>query len=321
MMLTEYYGDPDAVDESKKIERLLTSVARGGNAKALVEKFVGEARCYRCGAQISDQPAGETMCATCSKEYMASKKEGKRTVKETGEWNDDPDQIAWKHELQSILDDIAGDVPHFMVGDVRGFDNYQGPYGSVTIHGKIYKVWFAGDGGDRLYIEGYPVTNTSVDEIPGFLGSPSEIIDMLLSPTPAVEEEGADDDEEVVVEKKVTEMADNPLTVSRSTFRMISSADNDSRADDPLSGYVGNGDQFQARDSERIAAWKRDEWYYIGIQAAVDVEINGVSQTFISGGVWGIEDDSAPAHIQEMFSDECTALEELLKTIGFTIVD
>lgn len=104
-------------------------------------------------------------------------------LNETGEWIGDEDDVAWmealKSEVQKIESETGGKLK---LKDVRGFDKYQGPYAIVDIEGRIYRIWTVGSeyGNDMLWIENYPVDNTSqMGANAGFMGTTGAIVDML----------------------------------------------------------------------------------------------------------------------------------------------
>ena len=101
-------------------------------------------------------------------------------LNETGEWSDDEDDIAWKKSLRNEIEQISDETHEKLkLIDVRGFDKYQGPYAIVDIDGKRYKVWTMEEQG-QLWIEGYPVDNTSGEGTKaGFQGNAFDIIKML----------------------------------------------------------------------------------------------------------------------------------------------
>lgn len=108
-------------------------------------------------------------------------------INETGEWDEgDENMVAWKQKLESDLrsiEDITDGKLKFISS--HGFDAYQGPYAQVRINGRTYKVWTVNDGNpDDLWIEGYPLDNTSGDgKLKGFQGTMDDIIDMLAGPS------------------------------------------------------------------------------------------------------------------------------------------
>jgi hypothetical protein len=104
-------------------------------------------------------------------------------LNETGEWAGDEDDMAWidalESEVQKIESETAGKLKLI---DVRGFDKYQGPYAVVNINGRNYKIWTIGSGHepDLLWIENYPVDNTSEEGAnAGFMGTSESISNML----------------------------------------------------------------------------------------------------------------------------------------------
>ena len=98
-------------------------------------------------------------------------------LKETGEWVNDEEGLAWIKSLEDEVKKIENEVHFFKVIDVKEFDKYQGPYANVIILRNNYKIWTEND---LLWIEGFPIDNTSGPKTKeGFLGTAEEIIDML----------------------------------------------------------------------------------------------------------------------------------------------
>lgn len=117
-------------------------------------------------------------------------------INETGEWNrdldwqyikDNPesverdDQAAWIKALADSLEEVQnflGDSVEMEIEDIRGFDNYQGPYAWVNINGKKFKVWTMEQ--RDLWIEDFPIDNTSDDSNnPGFQGEPIDVAEAI----------------------------------------------------------------------------------------------------------------------------------------------
>ena len=99
---------------------------------------------------------------TLEKKKSHEKKFGAGSLNETGEWSGDEDDQAWiaglQNELEWVQNMLAPGIP-FIVNDIQGFDKYQGPYANVHIDGDDYKIWTTE--GDRLWIENFPIDNTS----------------------------------------------------------------------------------------------------------------------------------------------------------------
>lgn len=59
---------------------------------------------------------------------------------------------------------------------------------------------------------------------------------------------------------------------------------------------------------ERAREYLRGEWYYVGVQAKACVHIirngTGTYYSFLSPGLWGIENDSGEACLNEVFEEE-----------------
>lgn len=115
---------------------------------------------------------------------------------ETGEWSSyidldyvlenpdcDEEECNWIKQLLKQLEVIKDDLNNkdiFQIIDIKGFDMYQGPYASVKIFNKSYTIYQTGDYGDLLWIEYFPVDNTSEEGgNPGFQGYAGQISDLL----------------------------------------------------------------------------------------------------------------------------------------------
>jgi len=77
---------------------------------------------------------------------------------------------------------------------------------------------------------------------------------------------------------------------------------------------------YQEQAELRMAAWRRDEWSYVGVVAVahVAVPIGGASfvmHEFRSAGLWGIESDSGD-YLREVFEEERRELKRQLQELG-----
>lgn len=81
--------------------------------------------------------------------------------------------------------------------------------------------------------------------------------------------------------------------------------------EDPDPSYLDQ-DEFE----ERLAAYKRGDFSFVGVRAEAAVIIDGVVQTLTSGGLYGIESDSDKAYFEEVGAEEWDGLRQILKTVG-----
>lgn len=76
-----------------------------------------------------------------------------------------------------------------------------------------------------------------------------------------------------------------------------------------------DGGMTPARAREYI----RGEWHYIGVQAKACVHIirngTGTYYSFLSPGLWGIENDSGEAYLNEVFEEEKNTLRADLEAL------
>ena len=80
---------------------------------------------------------------------------------------------------------------------------------------------------------------------------------------------------------------------------------------DPDTSYL---EQDELED--RLAAYKRGEFDFVGVRAEADVLIEGTVQTLTSGGLWGVESDSGEEYLVGVAVEEYEQLRKVLKTVG-----
>ena len=68
--------------------------------------------------------------------------------------------------------------------------------------------------------------------------------------------------------------------------------------------------------ADRLAEYRRNEFYFVGVRAVAEIEINGIRQTISSGGLWGIESDSDEAYLQEVYAEQREELDAMLVELG-----
>lgn len=79
-------------------------------------------------------------------------------------------------------------------------------------------------------------------------------------------------------------------------------------------------------DAERMAAYRRGDWHFIGIRAKAIVWVShGVfgyctNYALESVGLYGIESDSGEEYLQEVFKEECDSLLADIRAFGSATV-
>src|SRR5208337_2611859 len=71
-------------------------------------------------------------------------------------------------------------------------------------------------------------------------------------------------------------------------------------------------DDFEDRKKE----YARGEFSFVGVRAEAEIVVDGILQTIVSGGLWGIESDAGDEYIKEVGGDEYNDLRRILKTLG-----
>jgi hypothetical protein len=78
---------------------------------------------------------------------------------------------------------------------------------------------------------------------------------------------------------------------------------------------------------DRLTAYRRDEFGFIGVRAIVELKIPSKqggywnTQKISSPGLWGIETDSGEDYFDEVFREECEQLAEMLEQMGMVVAD
>ena len=80
-----------------------------------------------------------------------------------------------------------------------------------------------------------------------------------------------------------------------------------------------------AVNAERLASYRAGEWCCIGIRARatflIDLGRAALIRTVDSPGLWGIESDSDPDHLDRVFADETQTLRGILAQLNVTVVE
>ena len=78
-------------------------------------------------------------------------------------------------------------------------------------------------------------------------------------------------------------------------------------------------------NAERLAAYRAGEWHCIGIRAQaaflIDLGHGALIQTVESPGLWGIESDSDPEYLDQVFAEEAQTLRGILAQLNVTVVE
>ena len=69
---------------------------------------------------------------------------------------------------------------------------------------------------------------------------------------------------------------------------------------------------------DRLQQYRNGDFSFIGISAEAEIVVNGVCQTIISGGLWGIESDSDQQYLSEVEQEELDQLKAILQSLGFS---
>lgn len=100
---------------------------------------------------------------------------------------------------------------------------------------------------------------------------------------------------------------DAPKNKIETSVTILHIFDTDSTPDD----YLFQDEDYRAEDQKRLDAWKRDEWYFIGIRVCVRIHNwqTGNSREYESGGLWSIESDSDDSYLLQVAQDQLNELQ------------
>jgi hypothetical protein len=108
-------------------------------------------------------------------------------------------------------------------------------------------------------------------------------------------------------------------------IEMVETHDQDAH---PLD-YLFQDPNYREQDQARLAAWRRDEWHFIGIRAKAAIKIPygsnpdcWITTELSSPGLWGIESDSGDAYFQQIYQEERALLISMLASLkNYTLDD
>jgi hypothetical protein len=92
---------------------------------------------------------------------------------------------------------------------------------------------------------------------------------------------------------------------------IVSMADND-----PDLSHLTDGDPAYAEEDRQRLESHGVTWASIGIRAEAEIVVECVIQRITSGGLWGVEDDSADGYLTEVAKEEFSELTEILSALG-----
>lgn len=84
-----------------------------------------------------------------------------------------------------------------------------------------------------------------------------------------------------------------------------------------------DGMEFTSDELARLDSLRWELWHYIGVRARATVVIpygaSFIETTIESPGFWGIESDSSPEYLAEVYEEECRTLRFMLESISQAI--
>ena len=96
---------------------------------------------------------------------------------------------------------------------------------------------------------------------------------------------------------------------------MVATYDGDAH---PLD-YLFQDPDYREQDEARLAAWRNDDWHFIGIRAKATIKIPygtnpncWITSEVLSPGLWGIESDSGEDYFRQVYQEEREILIDIL---------
>lgn len=112
------------------------------------------------------------------------------------------------------------------------------------------------------------------------------------------------------------------MNISKREFYRIETQDENPDTSYLTQTIIKDGVDF----SERYEEYKRGDFYFIGVQASIQLEIpindnHRILQTITSPGLWGVESDSDKEYLNSIYAEECNTLTDMLTTMGIVVTD
>jgi hypothetical protein len=94
--------------------------------------------------------------------------------------------------------------------------------------------------------------------------------------------------------------------------------------DDPDLSWLDQTDKqmsegFEEYAAKRKAEFQAGDWSMVGVQAMARIRVEGVEQKVYSGGLWGIESDSAESYFEEVGEEQLDELRSILRELHFSV--
>jgi len=125
----------------------------------------------------NDEKELEKLAKSLDTKKKHEKAFGAGSINETGEWNGDAEDMQMIRSLKINLEMVRDNLNPGLtmeIGEIKGFDKYQGPYADIKINGEPFTAWLID--GDMLWIEDFPIDNTSGEgKRAGFEGFPHDV--------------------------------------------------------------------------------------------------------------------------------------------------
>jgi hypothetical protein len=106
--------------------------------------------------------------------------------------------------------------------------------------------------------------------------------------------------------KRVVEVARKRRSPELQAIRVLVLPD-----EDPDVSFLDQ-DEFE----DRKQAYGRGDFSFVGVRAEAEIVVDGILQTIVSGGLWGVESDAGDEYLREVADEEYNDLRRILKTLG-----
>jgi hypothetical protein len=101
-------------------------------------------------------------------------------------------------------------------------------------------------------------------------------------------------------------------------LEMVIEQDPESRPTD----YLFQDPQYRREDEARLAAWRNDDWFFVGVRAKATIKFPygdnpdcWITSELLSPGLWAIESDSSEEYFREVYQEERAILIDMLASL------
>ena len=87
--------------------------------------------------------------------------------------------------------------------------------------------------------------------------------------------------------------------------------------------YLFQDPDYRREDQERLDAWRRGDWHFVGIRAKAQINLPygtnpdcWITSEIVSPGLWAVESDAGDNYFRQVFEEEKAILLDMLVSLN-----